>query len=256
MMPASAVRLATILAMLALALAARAATPGPFGQRASDYVSTFAEEFDSGLSSSRWNNHIWYESSNLTINYAVENGSLKIWPQRDAEGNFVNRTLDTDGHFAQQNGYFEIEARLPVGKGVWPAFWLLSHSSNARPEIDIMEAYPGGGPSSGWSDSNLHPTSYAVSVWRDANAELAFEKVASADLSAAFHKYAVKWEANTITFYFDGKSVSSVKARLGEPMYILLDLWFGSASGPADTTTPQGKSNAFEIRYVRAWRFR
>jgi hypothetical protein len=38
-------------------------------------------------------------------------------------------------------------------------------------------------------------------------------------------------------------------------MYILLDLWFGSASGTPDETTPTGRGNAFEINYVRAWRF-
>ena len=43
---------------------------------------------------------------------------------------------------------------------------------------------------------------------------------------------------------------------MGERMYILLDLWFGSASGEPDGTTPTGPDNAFEIRYVRAWKFK
>lgn len=232
------------------------ATPGPAGQRAADYIATFVDEFDSGFAASRWNDHIWYETSNPTINYAVENGSLKIWPQRDGAGNFVNRTIDTDGRFAQLYGFFEIEARLPIGKGVWPAFWLLSHSGSARPEIDIMEAYPGGGPSSGWSDANLHPTMYAVAVWRDKGGQIAFNKIRTPDLSAGFHQYGVKWEPGAITFYFDGKAVATTKARLATPMVILLDLWYGSASGTPDDTTPQGKSNSFEIRYLRAWRFR
>jgi beta-glucanase (GH16 family) len=248
--------LLTAISLLATTMPVLAATPGPFGQRAADYVITFAEEFDNGLSPLKWNDHIWYEDANPTINYSVEEGMLKIWPERDADGRFFNRTIDTDGHFSQTYGYFEIEAKLPTGKGVWPAFWLLNHSGATRPEIDVLEAYPGGGPTSGWSDSMLHPTTYAVTIWRDANLQAAFKKIPTGDLSAGFHKYAVKWDTNKITFYFDGKSVLAANVRLDVPMIMLLDLWFGSASGTPDVTTPTGKSNAFEIRYARAWRFK
>jgi hypothetical protein len=41
---------------------------------------------------------------------------------------------------------------------------------------------------------------------------------------------------------------------MSDPMYIVLSLWFGSASGTPDASTPTGRSNAFEINYVRAWR--
>lgn len=91
-----------------------------------------------------------------------------------------------------------MQAKLPVGKGVWPAFWLLGRHGDPRPEIDIMEAYPGGGPDSGWGDANLHPV----------------------------------------------------------PMFVLLDLWFGSASGTPDATTPTGEGNAYEVRYVRVWQLK
>jgi hypothetical protein len=37
-------------------------------------------------------------------------------------------------------GYFEIEAKLPTGKNLWPAFWMWSFDS-WPPEIDILEAY-------------------------------------------------------------------------------------------------------------------
>ncbi len=248
--------LLAVLLLLAAPLPVGAAPPAPYGQRARDYVITFAEEFDQGLSAQRWHDTIWYEDPNPTINYAVEDGALKIWPQRDADGRFFNRTITTDGHFSQTYGYFEMEAKLPKGKGVWPGFWLLNHEGAARPEIDIMEAYPGGGQSSGWSDSQLHPTTYAVTVWRDADMQAAFKKIAGSDLSASFHHYAVQWDENKISFYFDGKSVLTTKLQLDSPMSIFLDLWFGSASGQPDASTPTGKSNAFEIRYVRAWRFR
>jgi beta-glucanase (GH16 family) len=230
----------------------------PFGQDPTSYTLTFAEEFTAGFDSRAWNDRIWYEESNPTKNYAVENGVLKIWPQRDGSGNFFNRTIDTDGKFAQTYGYFEMEARLPRGKGTWPAFWLFNHIGDRRPEMDIMEAYAGG---EGWGQSDpsgVHiPIAYGATVWHGNGDEgpAGFRMVgAGVDLSAGFHKYAVKWEPGRQTYYFDGNEVLQIAVAIGDPMYILLDLWFGSASGNPDDATPQGRENAFEVNYVRAWK--
>jgi beta-glucanase (GH16 family) len=232
------------------------AQPAPYGQNASGYRLSFAEEFNSGFNTRIWNDHIWYETSNPTRNYAVEDGRLKIWPQRDASGNFFNRTVDTDGKYYQTYGFFEMEAKLPVGKGTWPGFWVFNHIGDRRPEIDIMEAYPGAGPDSGWSDSRLHPIAYGITVWQTPTYPAAGRFVTTPDLSGGFHKYGFKWEPNRMTFYFDGREVYRANVRMSDPMYILLDLWFGSASGTPDSTTPTGRANAYEINYVRAWRFR
>lgn len=243
-------------AALLIPASAQAADPAPQGQDPGRYILTFAEEFTSHFDPERWNDHIWYEASNATRNYAVEEGKLKIWPERDASGNFFNRTIDTDGRFSQTYGYFEMEAKLPVGRGTWPAFWLFNHVGERRPEIDIMEAYPGGSKEGGWSDGNQHPTAFAATVWQDPAAPSGEQTIVTPDLSSGFHRYGLKWEPDRMTFYFDGKEVYSVHAGISDPLYILLDLWFGSASGMPDDTTPTGRGNAFEINYVRAWKFR
>jgi beta-glucanase (GH16 family) len=230
---------------------------GPYGQNADDYVLTFLEEFER-FNPAVWNDHIWYEKSNPTQNFTVENGRLKIWPQRDASGKFFNRTLDTDGKYYQTYGYFEMEAKLPKGKGTWPAFWLFNHIGDRRPEIDIMEAYAGG---EGWGfvdKKGVHrPNVYGTTVWIGDGTSAGNKMFEThKDLSEEFHKYAVKWEPHRQTFYFDGKPVMTLDVKMSDPMYIILDLWFGSSSGEPDQTTPQGKTNAFEVNYVRAWRFR
>lgn len=232
----------------------------PQGQDKDAYKLTFSEEFDN-YDENLWNDHMWYEKPNATKNYTVEDGKLKIWPQRDAEGKFFNRTIDTDGKFYQTYGYFEIEAKLPAGKGTWPAFWLFNHVGNRRPEIDVMEAYAGGDESWGVKDENgiARPTAYAPTVWKgDYEGQLVgtIKHAAGTDLSKGFHKYAVKWEPNKQTFYFDGKEVFTLDVTMADPMYLMLDLWFGSASGTPDDTTPQGKSNSFEVKYIRAWQFK
>jgi len=254
--------------MVAAQAGSTAATPAatqaseaknPFGQDASAYALTFAEEFNT-LDRNLWNDAMWYETSNATKNYTVEDGKLKIWPQRDASGKFFNRTIDTDGKYYQTYGYFEVEAKLPVGKGTWPAFWLFNHINERRPEMDVMEAYAGGAAPWGFDVNGVaHPQAYAPTVWKgDREGQLVDSRQydTGMDLSAGFHKYAVKWEPNKQTYYFDGKEVLVVNVTMKDPMYLMLDLWYGSASGTPDNSTPQGKSHSVEVSYVRAWKFK
>ena len=229
-------------------------------QDASQYTLVFEDEFNSSsLDTGKWNDHIWYDPPSSTKDYGVSNGSLKIWPQADANGQFKERILTTAGKFAQTYGYFEMEAKLPIGSGCWPAFWLLnSDSPPGEPEIDIMEAYSGD-KTGYWADGNKHPIRYGASFYQNGANQQGLQGtqgVYTGDLSTGFHKYAVKWEPSKLSFYFDGKLVHSANVTMSRKMYILLDMQYGSASGPVDSTTPLGPNNSFEIKYVRAWKLK
>jgi beta-glucanase (GH16 family) len=237
--------------------ASTSSTEGPAGQDASGYTLTFHDSFDGELDRSVWNTQR-FASQEATTNYATRNGTLKIWPERGRNGEFFDRTFDTDGHFTQRYGYFEIEAKLPKGKGVWPAFWLFNQIGNRRPEIDIMEAYPGGeapwgGPG---ADGVPVPLMYAPVVWSNGGERAGYGKIATPDLSAGFHRYGVKWEPNRVTFYFDGREGYSLDVAVSDPMYMILDVWYGSASGSTDASTPAGEGNALEVNYIKAWQFK
>jgi hypothetical protein len=230
---------------------------GPFGQDASLYTLVFSDEFDgTSLDTSKWGDKMWWLPEDSTPNYAVSNGSLKIWPVAGSDLNRNYRHITTDAKYYQTYGYFEIEAKLPFGRGPWPAFWLYNHDGATRPEIDIMEAYPGGGPDSGWSDANLHATAYAATVWRNDGDLVGTSTLQTVDLSAGYHKYAVKWEPGKQTFYFDGQPFYTLNVAFPDRMFILLSFQFGSASGAPDASTPTGQGNSFDIRYVRAWQFK
>lgn len=234
--------------------------PAPFGQNGAQYVLTLAEEFNT-LNTALWNDHLWYEDDSPTVNYKVENGTLKIWPQRDASGEFFNRSLDTDGKFYQRYGYVEVEARMPMGKGVWGGFWMLNHDIPAyplkRPEVDSVEVYPGAGPNSGWSDASYRPIAYSSTVWTDQGVRAGSKTVVPGfDLSSGFHKYGFKWEGTRQTFYLDGRQVYQLNVAMPDPMYLILNLWFGGPAGEPDASTPTGPSNALEVNYVRTWRFK
>lgn len=197
---------------------------------------------------------MWYALPDPDKNYAVENGTLEIWPSAP----FVSRTIDTDGKYYQTYGYFEAEAKLPVGAGAWPAFWLYNHDDPlVNPEMDIMEAYSGGSIRSGWSDADFHPVAYSVTTWIAEGEPLGMYKFKTPDLSLGFHKYGLKWTPTQLTYYFDGQEVGIVDANMPDRMYIIFDLAFGNNSGVASVDkTPQGKGNAYTINYVRAWQFK
>lgn len=225
------------------------------------YTLTFQDEFDgSTLDATKWNTHIWWnaQTEEAVNNWQVSGGELHIWPVSP----FNPRTIDTDGKFYQTYGFFEMEAKLPIGLGCWPAFWLYNHDDAVlRPEIDIIEAYSGGGVSSGWSDASLHPINYGATLHeQDGNTIAAYklgDYLPTVDLSAGYHTYGVLWEPDGVTNFFDGQQLGPKMATdfFTYRMYILLDLYFGSASGtPSAAETPQGIGNSFSVRYVRAWK--
>jgi hypothetical protein len=247
----------TSTANTATSASSSSSSDGPDGQDPGAYTLTFEDNFDGEL-----NRNVWRTDrtggADAPTNYATRDGVLKIWPERDSSGAFFDRTLDTDGRFSQQYGYFEVEARLPKGKGVWPAFWLFNQIGERRPEIDILEAYPGG--LEPWSTTGADgipvATMYAPVVWTDAGQRAGFANVYTPDLSAGFHRYGLKWEPNKATFYFDGQEVYSLDVSVSDSLYLILDLWFGSASGDPDESTPVGEGNSFEVNYVKVWQFK
>jgi beta-glucanase (GH16 family) len=104
------------------------------------------------------------------------------------------------------------------------------------------------------------PRSFGATIWRTEGQQLGTRNLETPDLSAAFHRYVVEWEPNRITFLFDGKAFYAADVAMPDPMYIMLDLWFGGYSAdPNDAKLgpppPTGPANSYEITYVRAWKF-
>ncbi len=290
----------------------------PLGENSADYFSLntdgFRDEFDGvALDTTKWTDRIWYRNATnqdaLPKNYAVQNGSLYIWPQHWGQAGtppdypnyngYFERDLSTHGKFSMQYGFFEIEAKLPKGRGLFPAFWLFNHQASEgtlHTEIDIMEAYPGGFDNNtlafDWANSSLEATDYVFTVWNNQIGEnrAGHQRMAGGsksrfpvkNLSTTFNVYGCRWDSTGITPYFNGQKLG-VRADIDggtaeafdklvaakynaadfatRPMYILLDLWLGRAVGsespnPNTVETPQGISNPFEIRYVRAWKLR
>jgi len=143
-------------------------------------------------------------------------------------------------------GYVEIRAKLPKGKGLWPAFWMLhNYDHDRRPEIDIVE-YIGDKP------NVVHNTYHYFENWQPKSSGTL--DVWGPDYSQDFHTYAVRWEPGLIIWYVDG--VESNRYQNGnvswEDMYLLVNLAIGGDwAGSPDGST--GFPAQMVIDYIRAY---
>tara|TARA_R110002072_G_scaffold21664_1_gene76553 strand:+ start:81397 stop:81990 length:594 start_codon:yes stop_codon:yes gene_type:complete len=92
------------------------------------------------------NDELEYYSQNDLKNARIENGKLIIEAHADASHpkGYTSARLLTRGKAAWQYGYIEVNAKLPQGRGTWPAIWMLSEENlhggwPKNGEIDIME---------------------------------------------------------------------------------------------------------------------
>ncbi len=155
--------------------------------------------------------------------------------------------------FSQLYGYFEITARLPSGQAEFPAFWLVPENMNTGidTEIDIME---GQGSNSSVYWTTLHSRDYATGG--GTSGQLGAVVPAGTDLSKAYHRYGVDWQASRTTFYLDDTAVFSAAtpSDMHVPMYIIANLALGGWLGGPSSTTPA--SAAFSISSLRVWQLR
>ena len=125
---------------------------------------------------------------------------------------FVSGRFDTHGKVAFKYGFIEARIKMPSGSGNHPAFWMLGDTLNevgwpTSGEMDITEIR-GNEPTIATSATH-YTTTYAPNTccW---NHEY---KVASlpvgVDLSLDFHTYAVAWLPNSISYYVDGRLIST-----------------------------------------------
>ena len=186
--------------------------------------------------------------------YSVLNGVLSIAIKplpsdvnpSDVDGAAaLSGQLNTSKSFSQTYGYFEVRAKMPVGVGVGSAFWLLPTDGSWPPELDVVEI-------NGSTPTTLIMTSH----WQDSNGKAQANPTWAniPDPSQDFHTYGVDWEADKLTWYFDGKEVAQQDTPPGmnKPMFLLLDDLTGNSSswlGAADPNT----NTSMQVDYVRAY---
>lgn len=166
---------------------------------------------------------------------------------QDAPAAYISGTI-TSFPYAQKYGVFTIRARVPAGKGTWPAFWLLRADHEWPPELDVMEVLGG--------DTK---TLYTTLHYKDAkggHAQTAKAIKTGIDLSAGFHEYTVDWGPKEIRWYFDGQQVfaTPTPASLNQPCYMIANLAIGKKSSWGGAPDAKTKFPAeYRIDYIRAF---
>jgi beta-glucanase (GH16 family) len=213
--------LLVLLACTAIALAA-APRPGTHKPRVANekWALTWSDEFHGPDGSppdpKKWtfeiggngwgNNELQYYTTRRE-NVYLEQGNLVIEARREiftgADGvsrNHTSARLKTAGLFSQRYGRFEARIRLPSGRGLWPAFWLLGADFPgvdwpACGEIDVMENV-------GSEPSKILGSLHGPGFYGDNSLHRAYI-FPGGRVPAAFHVFAVEWEPQEIRFYFD-----------------------------------------------------
>jgi beta-glucanase (GH16 family) len=138
--------------------------------------------------------------------------------------------ITTKSSFSQQYGVFEIRTKIPPGKGLWPAFWLLPANNAWPPEVDILEIL-------GDNPKKLY-VSWHSNTGGTHTSET--KPIDVPDTSAQFHTYSVEWTKDAISWFFDDIQVASkaTPADFHQPMYMLANLAVGGGwPGSPDAST-------------------
>ena len=272
--------------LVAAILALIAAAPVPAA--AAEWELAWADEFDTDgpPDASRWvpetgfirNDELQFYTAGRLENARIENGHLVIEGRKERVPNpaydpsakqqqrrftqpfadYTSASLTTQGKASFLYGRIETRAKLPEGRGVWPAIWLLGVN---RPqvkwpkcgEIDVMEFV-------GKEPDRVHAT---VHFWKEGRHASQGGRLETPRPSGDFHRYAVEWFPDRMEFFFDDRPYFSFRiddAGTGpdnpfrRPHYLLLNLALGGTwGGPVDDDAlPQ----RFRVDYVRVYRER
>ena len=160
---------------------------------------------------------------------------------------FISGVLTTQFSFWFKYGYVEADLKLPAGRALWPAFWLLPKEWPYSPEIDIMEFI-------GHEPRKSHYNVIAgepgkplpgVGIYADRGQ----------DLTRDWHTFGCLWLPDSLEFFIDRKSIGKVPAHPTIDKchyYLILNLAVGGKwPGPPGADTPDEAH--FRVRSVGVW---
>lgn len=219
---------------------------------------TFDDEFDGNvLNTQKWTPaDPWGHERNHELQayvkdaFEVRDGVLRIQAEKrnafysGKERAYTSGMMTTRGKFSQKYGRFEIRCRVPKGKGMWPAFWLLPDAPGWPPEIDVLEIL-------GHEPDKVYTTQH----FRNAQTRHGSHggSWVGPDFSAGFHDFALEWSPQAIVWFVDG--VERFRSEKDVPqgaMYMLVNLAVGGdwpGAPDAETRFPA----ALEVDYVRVY---
>lgn len=217
--------------------------------------------FDIGRGTNGWGNNELQYYTDRPENAVVQNGYLIITAKQEAFGgaSYTSARLKSLGKIEQKYGRFEARIKMPQGKGLFPAFWMLGSNFEEVSwpqcgEIDIME-YLGNKP------TEVFGTLHAPVVFAGNSISKKYT-LPNGRFDTDFHVFGVEWSENQINWYVDNVlysqiTRSDVEEKGGEwvfdnSFFMLLNLAVGGnlpGSPDTNTTFPQ----RMIVDYVRIY---
>jgi beta-glucanase (GH16 family) len=231
-------------------------------QPGSDWKLAWSDEFESNtIDKNIWNfqvveagrfNDEWQRYTDSNDNAYIENNCLVIKAVHESDFHGMNQYTSARLHTANKRvlKYGKIVARikLPQGKGIWPAFWMLGANIDENGgdtpwpqsgEIDILELY--GSKDDAVIEANAH---YADEFGEHGMMGAASFKLEKGKFADAFHIFELVWDASRIAWFVDGQQFASMPISSDElsefhkEFFILLNIAVGGThAGRPDATT-------------------
>lgn len=164
---------------------------------------------------------------------------------------YLSGVINSRDAFNFTYGYAEARAKVPFGRGLWSAFWLLNsvYDGGDEPEIDIME-HIGDNQDVAYHTYHYYDNSGPTPILHSTESM----PVVGIDFTADFHTFAVDWQPGRLIFYVDGMETHRINdSRVsGVDMYVLANLALGGWwPGSPDATTEFPAQ--YELDYIRVY---
>lgn len=182
-----------------------------------------------------------FEVEHGVLNIKASRTPVSLQPFLDNKP-YISGDLTTRRTFEQEYGYFEARMKLPRGKGLLPAFWLLPADDSWPPEIDIVESL--GDPSMVYATPHTkakgHNTYDTTSIRIEQNPD-------------GFHLFGVLWTPEQLTWFVDGVEVKHYPTPpdMHKPMFMIVNLAVGNP-WPGQPG-PDFHPATLAIDYIRVW---
>jgi len=219
------------------------------------YRLRFAEEFDAQeLDSTRWAPELAWGPVNRTEQQyytadalSLADGKLSLTARAEPLHGmpYTSGAINSYQRYSFAYGYVETRAKVPAGKGLWSAVWLMTREPNSVQEIDVVEVI-GSRPDAAHAAMHWGTLTERHQVAHDFKDE---------DLSKEFHTYAMEWTPERIVWYVDGIARFETTEHIpSEHMYVVANLAVGGprswGGAPNDETVFPAQ---MQIDYIRVY---
>jgi beta-glucanase (GH16 family) len=201
-----------------------------------------------------WGNNEEQYYTDKTQNVRIENGILIIEARKE-DNKITSGRIITQGKRSFKYGRIEVRAKLPSGRGTWPAIWMLGENINtvgwpACGEIDIMEYV-------GYEPQKVHGSLHTPSSYGNTQNT---SEITVSNAESAFNLYAIEWDEEKIRFFVNDTNFytyqpakSSSTWPFDQQAFLILNLAIGGNWGGAQGVDESIFPQRFEIDYVRVY---